>query len=77
MRMERALFLNGLSEVGDYDEELLEDLGMKFALYEKELFDRTTFLIETLGDLTVVHDPEVARRVASDALKEAEYRWQS
>jgi hypothetical protein len=75
MMLERQHLLDRIHSVPD--EELIEELGMAFALYEKEMLDQITFLREILGDLTVVTDPEVARLVAGDALKEAEYRWRA
>jgi len=75
MRAERQTFVSRLGDVQDYDDELLEELAMLFALYEKEVHDEIVFLKESLGEVTVAIDIEAARAMAADAIREAEFRW--
>jgi len=75
VRAERQAFVSRLGDVQDWDADMLEDLAMLFALYEKEVHDEIVFLKESLGEVTVAVDVEAARAMASDAIREAEFRW--
>jgi hypothetical protein len=70
--IERASFLDCLHKLGD--DEAVEELGMWFALYEKELLDQVQFLRGRLQWLAEAKASDPAL-YAAEALRELDSRF--
>lgn len=77
MLLERQSFLDALTAIANDDNlEEVDRLASYFALYERELIDKITFLVQQLGLISVIGDVEGARQVAAETIREANYRWE-
>ena len=73
-QLERSSFIEKLNELPDND--VKEQLGMLFALYERELMEHIQYLKSCLGDVCVLTDAATMRELSERALRESRYRFE-